>query len=312
MQTSYRGDRNNMRKQIELKEWDISFLISGDILTNILNYAGDLDQDIPVFFYEDRISIKVLDPTKSSYAVVEISKDSVMEYLIKKPRAVVLNSHITGEVASFVSKDSYVEVKLDTMIMKKIQFKLGAVTILSKLLAPTEIHYGYDKLESKMKVWMDKNVNLTQNFVINTEVLSKICTLGARGKSGSEIVSVITHEDGTLTIVSEDGQSERIMRIDPKFLENVGTGIKREEFEGGEESDVDELGVPEDNTEKTGFEEIEIMLERAYLEPLMKLKGLGNISISILPGGLPLVVNYIPYNDIKVLQTIALRIEADD
>ncbi len=304
-----------MRKQIELKEWDISFLINGEILTNVLNYAGGLDQDIPIFFYEDRISIKVLDPTKASYATVDISKESVMDYQIKKPRAVILNWHITSEITSFVVKDSFVEVKLDTITMKKIQFKMGAVTILSKLLAPTEIHYGYEKLEGKMKAWMDKNVNVTQNFIISTEVLSKICTLGAKGKSGSEVVSVVTHEDGTLTIVSEDGQSQRVMRIDPAS----GVAAKREDFEGGElgEEFVEELGEEFEGDEvgkdvTTEFQELDIMLERSYLEPLMKLKGMGNISISILPGGLPLVINYIPYSDIKVLQTIALRIEQDD
>jgi hypothetical protein len=302
-----------MRKQSELKECDVSFTINGEMFYNILNYAKDLDTDIPIFFYDDRIEIKLMDSTKSSYAKVVIGKDSVMDYNIKKKRAVVLNSKIVNEIS--VSKDTYIDIKLDTSIMKKIQLKFpNNITILSKLVSPSEIHYGYEKIEQNIKSWSEKKDNGAQHFMLNNEILTRICGLG----SMQDQLSVSTHENGSLTINNEDDLIERVMNIDPGSVDTNVTNRERTEFEGDleEEQEFESEQNSYDNLTDSKvvveFKELDIYLSKQYLQPLLKLKGLGNILLTIYPDNHPIIIDYVPYNDIKVMQTIALRIPDDE
>lgn len=51
------GD-NNIRKQL-LKDWDIDFVINGEVLVNILGFCEKINTDMPFIFLEDRIYIQL-------------------------------------------------------------------------------------------------------------------------------------------------------------------------------------------------------------------------------------------------------------
>ena len=46
-------------KDALLKEWDVSFGINGEVLINILGYINDINTEIPIKFYSDRIFIGI-------------------------------------------------------------------------------------------------------------------------------------------------------------------------------------------------------------------------------------------------------------
>lgn len=63
-----------------LKDWDISFGINGDILTNILRFSVAINSDIPIRFYEDKIFSNFKSPDNILYTQITIQSNDVSDY----------------------------------------------------------------------------------------------------------------------------------------------------------------------------------------------------------------------------------------
>lgn len=63
-----------------LKDWDISFGINGEILTNILRFSVAINSDIPIRFYEDKIFSNFKSPDNILYTQITIQSNDVSDY----------------------------------------------------------------------------------------------------------------------------------------------------------------------------------------------------------------------------------------
>lgn len=330
------------RKGQPLENWDISFFMNGEVLVNILSYVNMLDYEIPTFFYKDKIRIQCIDTTKVSYTRIDIPNDNLLEYKIcdkndEKPNddvplSVIIDGRIISEIAPFVGKDNYVEVKIDTKHRRSIQLTVLGLTVITRLIAEQKNKGGierFNKMDSIIKSF--ETVPGKVSYVVGTQVLNNICNLGATksDKKGGNHITVSSNGQ-VLTVTSSSDLTDRILKVDQsvEYQEmnkgsDMSEGITEEdnvdgEFDNTTDETIEDFPGLEDTvlqvtTESDVQQEVEtsVMLDRDYLEPLLKLKGLGALILELIRDR-PLQVHYTPYNNIKVFLMVSPRLETDD
>ena len=264
-----------------LKEWDVSFGINGEVLINILGYINDINTEIPIKFYPDRIFMHQKSSDNVQYAEVEISSQDVMDYkphLDGDPKRRDAKSVLHGpegdfkgilidikgtveEITSFAQKDDIIIVRVDTAYYKRIEFHCpGNVTIWAQLLEPTALIKSLEKLPDMIKRVRNNPEIKKASVIIEPQTFSRICSIGGKGKKrdiDERVFIELDKQDG-LFISSGDKLKGRIFALKPvdivSQLGDYGGGgfdnvnIPEGEYEGDIMGGAEEIGMSELST----------------------------------------------------------------
>lgn len=233
------------REQI-LKEWDISFAINGEVLSNIMNFISDINTDVPMKFYKDRIIIALKSPDNIQYAEIEINQSDVLDYKPnvdgdpgRKDAKSVMNGpegEFKGilvdakgtmeEIESFAQKDDIITIRIDTCYYKRIEFHCpGNVVIWAQLMDPTTAMKAIEKLPGVMKA-VRSNPNIKKaSAIIEPATFQRICSIGGKGggkkRDVDERIFIELDKKDGLYITSGDKLKGRIFELKPM---EVGMG----------------------------------------------------------------------------------------
>lgn len=233
-----------------LKEWDVSFGINGEVLANILGFVTDINTDIPMKFYQDKIFIHLKSPDNIQYAEVEISSSDVLDYkpglegdpnrkdakmIIKGPdgdyKPVLIDTKGTlDEIASFAQKDDIIIVRIDTFYYKRVEFHCpGNMVIWAQLVDPTTVMKSIEKLpEIIRRVRNDPNIKKA-SAIIEPATFGRICAIGGKGGKKRDIDERIfielDKEDG-LYITSGDKLKGRFFELRPMGMDVGSSGLE--------------------------------------------------------------------------------------
>lgn len=235
-----------------LKEWDIGFGINGEVLINILGFVTDINTDVPMKFYQDRMFIHLKSPDNIQYAEVEISSSDVLEYrpgldgspdrkdakmVIKgndgdyKP--VLIDTKGTlEEITSFAQKDDIIYVRIDTSYYKRVEFHCpGNVVIWAQLVDPTTIMKSIERLpEIIRKVRNDPNIKKA-SAIIEPATFARICNIGGKGEKKRDIdqrILIELDKQEGLYITSGDRLKGRFFELKPTGIDITSAGIEGE------------------------------------------------------------------------------------
>jgi len=353
-----------------LKEYDISFGINGEVLTNVMSFVSDINTDVLMKFYNDKIIVQIKSPDNVQYAEVEISSSDMLDYkpniegdparkdaksIIKGPdgdfKAILVDIKGTiDEIASFAQKDDIVVIRIDSAYYKRCEFHCpGNVVIWAQLMDPSQALKTVEKLPGIIK-GVRENTNIKKaSAILEPATFQRICSIGGKSGGGKKrdiderIFIELDKKDG-LYITSGDKLKGRIFELKPMEVgvgtmpgmsegipEDMGGGMideMMEEMSGGgmeeynyapgheekrakkvdkpaAKAPVDQLlGMDVDSTQY-------IYLQREYIMPFTKLKGLAPIIIEVRTDK-PIFLEQRPFGGIRVVLTIAPRIENED
>lgn len=232
-----------------LKEWDVSFAINGEVLTNILGFVTDINTDLPVKFYKDRLFINLKSPDNIQYAEVNISSSDVMDYkpglegdpnrkdaknIVKgsdgdyKPVLIDVKGTL-DEIAPFAQKDDIIIIRIDTTFYKRIEFHCpGNVVIWAQLMDPTSVMKNIEKLPEIIRS-VRNNPNIKKaSAIIEPATFARICAIGGKGGKKRDIDERIfielDREDG-LYITSGDRLKGRYFELRPTDVGESMAGL---------------------------------------------------------------------------------------
>lgn len=267
-----------------LKEWDVSFGINGEVLINILGFMNDINSEIPLKFYEDRIFTHQKSTDNVQYAEVEISAQDVMDYkpnlegdpgrkdaksIFRHPdgdyKGILIDVKGTvEEIQSFAQKDDIINVRIDTGYYKRIEFHCpGNVVIWAQLLEPTALLKSLEKLPDTIKKVRNNPDIKKASVIIEPATFTRICNIGGKGKKrdiDERVFIELDKRDG-LFISSGDKLKGRIFALKPvdivSQLGDYGEGgfdnvkIPEGEYEGDIMGDAGDMGMSEIGTSVT-------------------------------------------------------------
>lgn len=263
-----------------LKEWDVSFGINGEVLINILGFMNDINAEVPLKFYKDRIFTHQKSTDNVQYAEVEISSQDIMDYkpnidgdparkdarsVFKHPdgdyKGILIDVKGTvEEIQSFAQKDDVINVRIDTGYYKRIEFHCpGNVVIWAQLLEPTALLKSLEKLPDTIKKVRNNPDIKRASVIIEPATFTRICNIGGKGKKrdiDERVFIELDKKDG-LFISSGDKLKGRIFALKPVDIvsqlgdygeggfDNISTA---EEFEGDITGDAEDIGLSEVET----------------------------------------------------------------
>ncbi len=262
-----------------LKEWDVSFGINGEVLINILGFMNDINAEIPLKFYKDRIFTHQKSTDNVQYAEVEINSQDIMDYLPhidgdpNRKDAKSVFKHPDGdykgilvdvkgtveEIQSFAQKDDIINVRVDTGYYKRIEFHCpGNVTIWAQLLEPTALLKSLEKLPDTIKKVRNNPDIKKASVIIEPATFTRICNIGGKGKKrdiDERVFIELDKKDG-LFISSGDKLKGRIFALKPVDIvsqlgdyggENAfdSVNIPEGEYEGDMVGGAEEMGLSE-------------------------------------------------------------------
>ena len=233
------------RDQI-LKEWDISFGINGEVLTNVMGFISDINTDVLIKFYADKIMIQLKSPDNIQYGEIEISSADILDYkpnidgepnrkdaksVTKGPdgdfKAILVDIKGTAdEIAPFAQKDDLIVIRIDSSYFKRIEFHCpGNVVVWIQLSDPTAALKAVEKLPGIIK-GVRENLNIKKaSAIIEPATFQRICSIGGKGGGkkrdiDERIFIELDKKDG-LYITSGDKLKGRIFELKPM---EVGMG----------------------------------------------------------------------------------------
>ncbi len=289
-----------------LKEWDVSFAINGEILSNILGFVTDINTDIPMKFYQDKIFIHLKSPDNIQYAEIEISSSDVIDYrpglegdsnrkdaksITKGPdgdyKGILIDSKGTlDEITSFAQKDDIIIVRIDTAHYKRIEFHCpGNMVIWAQLVDPTNVMKTIEKLpEIIRRVRNDPNIKKA-SAIIEPATFQKICIIAGKGGKKRDIderIFIELNKQDGLFITSGDRLKGRFFEIKPTDIglgasseipdSGYGESMEMNEIEGMEGTE-DVFGyAPRENSGDKGRPEKKRTDQKTQLDQLLGLE----------------------------------------
>jgi hypothetical protein len=227
-----------------LKEYDISFGINGEVLSNILGFVTDINTDIPMKFYQDKIFIHLKSPDNIQYAEVEISSSDVLDYrpglegdpdrkdakMVMKGtdgdyKPVLIDTKGTlDEITSFAQKDDIIVVRIDTFYYKRVEFHCpGNIVIWAQLVDPTTVMKSIEKLpEIIRKVRNDPNIKKASAIIEPATFANRICAIGGKGGKKRDIderIFIELDKENGLYVTSGDKLKGRFFELKPMGMD---------------------------------------------------------------------------------------------
>ncbi len=274
-------------KESILKEWDVSFGINGEVLTNVLSFMSDINAEVPLKFYRDRIFMHQKSPDNVQYAELEISSQDVMDYkptlegdpnrkdaksILKGPegefKGVLIDTKGTIEdIQAFSQKDDVVNIRIDTTYYKRIEFHCpGNKIIWAQLLEPTALLKSLEKLPEIIKKVRNNPDIKKASVIIEPQTFNTICNMGGKGGKKRDIderVFIELDKQDGLLISSGDRLKGKIFNLKPvdivSQLGDYGEGFGSVNPIGGDyEGDMIE-GMAPPGMEEMGMQGMEGM-----------------------------------------------------
>jgi hypothetical protein len=226
-------------KESILKEWDVSFGINGEVLLNILSFMNDINAEIPIKFYPDRIFMHQKSPDNIQYAELEISSQDVMDYkpnlegdpnrkdaksIFKGPdgefKGILVDMKGTvEEIQSFAQKDDIIVIRVDTTYYKRIEFHCpGNVVIWAQLLEPSALIKSLEKLPDIIRKVRNNPDIKKASVIIEPQTFNRICNIGGKGGKKRDIderVFIELDKKDGLFISSGDRLKGRVFALKP-------------------------------------------------------------------------------------------------
>ena len=347
-------DINDERAQLELmkqqkdcllKEWDISFIINGEVLVNVLNFMYEVNHEIHIKFYADKALLLQKSSDNIQFATVEIHYGEFVEYipnLKEEFKGILIDMNGTiEELISYASKDDAIEIRIDTVNSQMIEFHCFAnLVIWTFLKDPEEVIRNTSRtLELIEKARNNPDIGKA-SIHIEPSTLVRICALKGhksrhdKTKINDQMLIEVGDIDG-LNISYGTIDKGKILNVKPAFLPLQGNESKEDYGDGNleeidvgnlEEIDVgnleeDHIDYIEDSKPKAKPSEMvykivadspqNVVVERNFLTPFLKLKGLRTINIEIRTNK-PIVIIQEPFNKVYAMLTVAPRIENEE
>lgn len=226
-------------KESLLKEWDVSFGINGEVLLNVMSFMNDINTEIPIKFYSDRLFMHQKSPDNIQYAEIEISSQDVMDYkpnLEGDPKRKDARSVFNGpdgdfkgilvdmkgtveEITSFAQKDDVIIVRVDTAYYKRIEFHCpGNIVIWAQLLEPTALIKSLEKLPDIIRKVRSNPDIKKASVIIEPQTFNRICSIGGKGGKKRDIderVFIELDKKDGLFISSGDRLKGRVFALKP-------------------------------------------------------------------------------------------------
>lgn len=241
-----------------LKDWDISFQISGESLLNILEFCKDINYDILFRFRKEEIIIHQKSDDNTQYFEIVIPWNDVSFYncniedTIKtvdnakaidsaetidnekiKEKLVCINiKKLSTDLGNFIDKSKPVDVIIDTKKWKRVQFSANNTACWVQTIDPDDISKKLENMPgiiAKQRALTSVPVGIIQ---IEPLTLSQICKLGPTGKKSADDDSKLFIEliPNKGLIISSGGKlSGRIFKIPVEvYDEKTGDSITKQ------------------------------------------------------------------------------------
>ncbi len=226
-------------KESLLKEWDVSFGINGEVLLNVLSFMSDINSEIPMKFYPDKIFMHQKSPDNIQYAEIDISSQDVMDYkpnlvgdpsrkdaksIFKGPegefKGILIDTKGTMEdIQSFSQKDDIINVRIDTTYYKRIEFHCpGNTVIWAQLIEPTALLKSLEKLPEIIRKVRNNPDIKKASVIIEPQTFNRICNMGGKGGKKRDIderVFIELDKQDGLFISSGDRLKGKIFNLKP-------------------------------------------------------------------------------------------------
>ena len=228
-ESDYKG-YNKIKRSYPLTEWDVSFLINGDVLGRFLNFLEDIHPDLPLLFYRDRIIIRQRSSDNISFANINIEIIDSMKYdpgLGEHPSetdhklAIMDATGLAGELADYAKGSDMITVRIDTRRLKKCEFTCGEYRKHKVLLVEPENFSKLDITEKKIRDNRNNPLTKGAELIIEPETFMKICAIGGK-KGGVEMIFEVTRKGLLVYTSDEDSGTSFEMLYEPNSI--YGTG----------------------------------------------------------------------------------------
>jgi hypothetical protein len=224
-----------------LKKWDVEFVMGAEIFYNIMDFMTELNTDVPMTFYPDKIVINVISYDTIQYGEIIIPKEDLVRYSSgldnnengssnnpKKvdPKFVLVDMNdIIDEMGSNIDTGKPVKVRIDTKYMRRIEFYFGTgegdttfesegnTIIWGRLIDPSQVKAKLLGITGKIKSARE-NSNITRGVMaLEPLTFAKIMSIGGKGgKTGSTIFLMQVDRNGII-ISSGNKMTGRTFRI---------------------------------------------------------------------------------------------------
>lgn len=296
-----------MAKDGSLKKWDVEFVMGVEIFYNILDFLTELNQDVPMTFYKDRILMNIISYDNTQYADVLIPREGLARYDSgihgddNDLKFVVIDmKDLIDEISGNVNTGKLVRVRVDTGYMKRAEFHFGTddtdllferdgdTIIWTTLMDPGEWRARLAKMPGVIARTRN-NPDITKaEIVFEPATFIKIANMGGKGRKDSIDQKFIIQADKDGVIVSSGekligrifriknpADSEKTMHDTGQFLDYSGESDKIDKKSKSKGADKHQLlGLTTDELHYTKF-------RRDYMRCFSKLKGLAPIAIEI-------------------------------
>lgn len=219
-----------------LKEWDISFQISGESLLNILEFCKDINLDILFRFRKEEILIHQKSDDNTQYFEIVIpwndvgfynhgigdedneenNKENNKEKKIKEKLVCINIKKLISDLGNFVDRTKPVDIKIDTKTWKRVEFTANNTAAWVQMIDATELS---KKIENMPEIMVKQRAALnvpTGIIQIEPASLIQICKLGPASKKSTDDDSKMFVElipDKGLAISSGGKTSGRVFKI---------------------------------------------------------------------------------------------------
>src|SRR3972149_1793906 len=270
------GQLKMLRQQKEslLKEWDVSFSINGEVLLNVLSFMNDINTEIPIKFYPDRIFMHQKSADNIQYAELEISSQDVMDYkpnlegdpnrrdaksILKGPegefKGILVDLKGIEEIQAFAQKDDIIEIRVDTTYYKRIEIHCPSSVIMwAQLLEPTALIKSLERLPETIRRVRNNPEIKKASVIIEPQTFNRICSIGGKGGKKRDIderVFIELDKKDGLFVSSGDRLKGKIFALKPidivSQLEDYGGG-------GFDRGGVDRGGFDRGGFDRGGFD----------------------------------------------------------
>ena len=243
------ADTLKLAKDGTLKKWDIEFVMGAEVFYNITDFLTEVNTDVPMRFFNDRILMNMFSPDNIQYAEVDIPKVVLTRYQYDGDGTeigtdmgtiiLVDMKILVEEFKNNIGMGSPVKVRVDTRGMKRIEFHFGANeadkdfvgeadTILwARLVDPEEINRKLSGMPEKVKKGRESSGTEKATLVFEPMTFQKLTNLGGKGRgTGSGNVDprfVMKVDKGGVIVSSGDKMAGRIFRVTDASQTNTMT-----------------------------------------------------------------------------------------
>lgn len=234
-----------------LKDWDISFQMSGESLLNILEFCKEINLDVLFRFRKDGILMHQKSEDNTQYFEINIPWNDVRFYDVgiddentdgkevqkgtenKQEKLVLITiKKLISDLGNFIDRTKPVDIRIDTKTWKRMEFSANNTSVWTQMIDPSGIMKKIDKMPDIIA--KQRAVPNVPVGIVSVEPLSiiQICKLGPTGKKATDDDSRMFIElipDKGLIVSSGGKMSGRVFKIpvdaSDTFVEKKGEEI---------------------------------------------------------------------------------------